>query len=296
MGGLSDHMSLEATGATVVPYGVGHSRGLVDLIRSVGINAISCTPSYMSRLETIVRDELGCDPRDLGLKLGLFGGEPGIQNPNNRRNIEEVWGMRAMDANYGMADVLSMFGSECEFRDGLHFHGQGLLHVELIDPDSLAPVNICKGASGELVFTNLVRQAQPLIRYRSRDVVEIVAHEPCACGRAGFRFRVLGRSDDMLHVRGVNVFPSAVGNIISRSPAVFTGEYEIVLDAPPPLQRLPLRVEKKRGVGDEALRAAIIKLGVDVRSELSVSIDCEVVDDGALGRTEGKRARVIKTY
>jgi phenylacetate-CoA ligase len=296
MGGLSDHMSLEATGAMVIPYGVGNSRGLVDVIKTMGVDVISCTPSYMTRLETIVRNELNMDPRDLGLKLGLFGGEPGIQNQENRKLIEDTWGIKAMDANYGMADVLSMFGAECEARDGLHFHGQGLLHVELIDPETHCAVDVCKGQVGELVLTNISREVQPLVRFRTRDIVEVCGDDMCSCGRGGFRFRVLGRSDDMIHVRGVNVFPSAVANVVSRYMDVFTGEYEIELKNHPPHQVLPLRLESRKGVGHERLNAVKNELEIDVRDELSVSIDCEIVDEGVLGRTEGKKKRVIKSY
>lgn len=296
MGGLSDHLSLERTGATVIPYGVGNSRALIDVIRSLSVNAISCTPSYMFRLEAILRHEMNMDPRDIGLKLGLFGAEPGLQQEATRKMIEETWGLMAVDANYGMADVLSMFGSECEARDGLHFHGQGLLHVELIEPESGKVLPVEKGQVGELVFTNLKREAQPLIRFRSRDVARIVGTDRCSCGRGGFRFRILGRSDDMLHVKGINVFPSAVGNIVARFSDIFTGEYEIVLSEPPPYQSLPLRIERRRGVGNEAFTAGLANFIEAVRTELSVKAECDTVDEGELGRTEGKKKRIIRNY
>ncbi len=294
MGGLSDHLSLERTGATVIPYGIGNSRGLIDLIRTLSVTAISCTPSYMAKLESIVKDELNLDPKDIGLKLGLFGGEPGIQQPDTRRVIEETWGINAMDANYGMADVLSVFGSECEARDGLHFHGQGLLYVELIEPESGKVLPIEKGQVGELVLTNLRREAQPLIRFRSRDVAYITGTDKCSCGRGGFRFKILGRSDDMLHVKGVNVFPSAVGNIISRFSDILTGEYEIVLRTHPPYQFLPLRIEVKRGFSSESVSRRLQDLVETIRSELSVKVQCEIVSEGSIKRTGGKKSRVIK--
>ena len=116
--------------------------------------------------------------RALGLRKGFFGGEPGLQNPSVRANIEQTWQMRAMDANYGLADVLSIFGAECEVRDGLHFHGQGVLLLELIDPVTEQSIEIAGRAVGELVYTNLVRQAQPLVRYRSHDAAEIISTAP----------------------------------------------------------------------------------------------------------------------
>jgi phenylacetate-CoA ligase len=124
--------------------------------------------------------------------------------------MEETWGMMAMDANFGMADVLSIMGAECEQRQGLHFQAGGIVAVELIEPDTGTPLSLRDGAEGELVYTYLLKEAQPLVRYRARDVVRILGTGPCACGRSTFRCRVLGRSDDMLHVRGVNVFPTGM--------------------------------------------------------------------------------------
>lgn len=139
-----------------------------------------------------------------------------------------------MDANYGLSDVLSIFGAECERRDALHFHGQEALLVELIDPETLQPIEIKTGTHGELVYTNLVRESQPLIRFRSHDAAEIVSTDVCTCGRTSFRFRVLGRSDDMVHVRGVNVFPTAIADVLAAFGDLLTGEFQIVLDTPPP--------------------------------------------------------------
>ncbi|MBI5017703.1 MAG: AMP-binding protein [Deltaproteobacteria bacterium] len=291
-GGVTDHLSLEAAGALVIPFGVGHTRTLIETILALRPTTISCTPSYMSRLEVVLQQEFGLEPRKLGLRKALFGGEGGLQDPAVRGRIEERWGLRAIDANYGMADVLSIFGAECEAREGLHFHGQGILHVELLDPDTLAPVPMEGGSRGELVLTNLVREAQPLIRFRTNDVVEVTGTDPCRCGRGSFRFRVVGRSDEMVTVRGINVYPGAVANLLSREPSRFSGEFQIVLDSPPPFERPLLRIEAATDV-DPSLADYVEAL---CRDRLSFSPRVEVLAFGAFPRTEGKTRRVRKSY
>jgi phenylacetate-CoA ligase len=295
-GGVTDHLSLERAGATVVPFGVGNTQGLLRTIRDLKINAISSTPSYLVHLADLLRDELHIEPHELGLRKGFFGGEPGLQIPSVRENIERTWKLRAMDANYGMADVLSIFGSECDVREGLHFHGQGAILVELIDPHSARPIELKTGASGEFVFTNLVREAQPLVRYRSHDAVEVVSTEPCACGRTSFRFRVLGRSDDMLHVRGVNVFPTAVAEILALFPDQVTGEFQIVLTTPPPYNELPLCVEIQPTVSTDEHASLEHKLFVACQQRLSFRAAIELVPPGALPRTQGKSSRVHRSF
>src|SRR5258706_318867 len=193
----------------------------------------------------------GLKPRDLGLRKGFFGAEPGMSEPGVRARMEEVWGMRAMDANFGMADVLSIMGSECEHRQGLHFQARGIVATEFIEPESGAPLALTDGAEGELVYTHLMKEAQPLIRYRARDVVRILGTGTCACGRTTFRFRVLGRSDDMLHVRGINVFPTGVGNVLAHLTDQLSGEFQIILDHPPPHQYLRVRIELAQGLTPE---------------------------------------------
>src|SRR5256712_1181710 len=139
VGGFSDHENVEATGATVVPFGVGQTALLIQTIRELQVNAISATPSYMLPLIEAVLAQ-GLNPRELGLRKGFFGAEPGMSEPGLRARMEETWGMRAMDANFGMADVLSIMGSECEHRHGLHFQASGIVAVELIDPEQRTPL------------------------------------------------------------------------------------------------------------------------------------------------------------
>jgi phenylacetate-CoA ligase len=294
-GGYSDHENLETTGATVVPYGVGQTASLVQTIRELEINAISATPSYMLPLAEAALAQ-GLSPRDLGLRKGFFGAEPGMSEPGVRARMEETWGMRAMDANFGMADVLSIMGAECEQRQGLHFQASGIVAVELIDPETGTPLALSDGAEGELVYTHLLKEAQPLVRYRARDVVRILGTGPCACGRSTFRFRVLGRSDDMLHVRGVNVFPTGVGNVLAHLGDQLSGEFQIIVDHPPPHQSLRIRVELISGLQPEQAADLAKQAAHMLRERLSFRADVELVPYSTLPRTEQKARRVIRAY
>jgi phenylacetate-CoA ligase len=292
MGGLTDHLTLEQTGATVIPFGVGNSRLLVQTILDLGVTAISCTPSYPSVLERVIADDFpGLAPADLGLRLGLFGGEPGLDDPEFRGRLERTWGFAARNSNYGVSDVFCNFASQCHIDTDLHFVAADVLLAELIDPESADPVALETGASGELVLTHLERECQPLVRFRTGDVVAVSATDPCDCGRTGFRFRVVGRSDDMVVVRGLNVFPTMVAAVLNAMPEL-SGEFRIVLDGPPPYHRLPVHAEVAAGVSPDASLAARIEdaLHRDVRATAEVTL----VPFGSLGRTEGKTRRVIR--
>jgi phenylacetate-CoA ligase len=201
-----------------------------------------------------------------------------------------------MDANFGMADILSIMGSECEQRQGLHFHAQGAVAVELIEPEIGTPLTIAEGAEGELVYTHLINEAQPLLRYRARDVVSILGTGPCACGRTSFRFRILGRSDDMLHVRGINVFPTGVGNTLAGLSDQLSGEFLIVVDHPPPHQFLRVRVELAQNLALDQVGDLPRRIAQALREQLNFRAEPELVVYGTLPRTEQKASRVIKAY
>ncbi|MGD0821266.1 MAG: AMP-binding protein [Desulfomonilia bacterium] len=295
-GGLTDHLSLEATGATVIPYGVGNTKQLLRTIINLRPTAISCTPSYLTRLEYILREEFQLSPAALGLEKAFLGGEGGLQNPLVRSRIEETWKMKAIDANYGMADVLSIFGAECEARTGLHFHGQGILYLELIDPSSNKNLPVVDGVVAEMVLTNLRREAQPLVRYRTRDLIQIVSTSQCTCGRKSFRFLVMGRTDDMITVRGINVYPNAIANILVKHPEWFSGEYELIVDTPPPIEMPLLRVELSasiESINNESLSYYLIK---KCHENLNFRPRIEFMAHGHFPRTEGKTKRLRKIY
>jgi len=294
MGGLTDHMTLEATGALVVPFGVGSTDLLIHTIREVGITAISCTPSYPAVLERVIAQHFpGLKPRDLGLKLGLFGGEPGLDDPAFRARLRDTWGMEPRNANYGVSDVFSNFGAECPHDTRLHFMAADVLHPELIDPDSGASIALEAGASGELVLTHLARDCQPLVRFRTGDIITIGETAPCACGCTGFRFSVVGRSDDMVVVRGLNMFPSMVAAVLNEIPEL-SGDYRITLDAPPPYDTLPVQVELAEGV--VATPDLVHKVERAIKVKLGASATVSLCPAHTFPRTEGKTKRVIRGY
>ena len=278
-GGLIDHDSLEETGATMVPVGLGQTRRLLEVWDDLRPTALFSTLTYPLYLAESAQAD-GLDPRGLGLRKLIVAGEPGGQLAGTRKRLEELWGA-AMRDTYGLSDVWGTFAAECEERAGLHFSGQDGVLVELIDPDSGEPVGIEPGASGELVFTHLAREASPVLRFRSRDLAEILGVD-CACGRTGFRFRVAGRSDDMFRVRGVNVFPSSVEGLLRERGL---DRFAIVLERFPVEPPVEVLVEGVDGREDEVADAVKGQLG----------FTC-VVRAATLPRTEAKSKRLYRLY
>ena len=292
MGGVSDHLALEATGATVIPFGVGNSQLLIRTILDLEVPVIHCTPSYPAALERTIAEHFpSLAPRDLGLSLGLFGGEAGLDDPSFRGRLESVWGFTARNANYGVSDVFSNFASQCWADNDLHFLGADVLYPELIEPESGDPVPWREGASGELVLTHLKREAQPLVRFRTSDVIAVTGTGPCICGRRVPRFRVLGRSDDMVVVRGVNVFPSAVGGVIAGFDAL-SGEFRIRLKGGGPYHRLPVEAEMAEGA--KATTALAARVEEAIKTQVRASASVTLLPANALPRTGGKTRRLIR--
>lgn len=291
MGGVTDHMTLEQTGALVVPFGVSGTELLIRTIREVGITAISCTPSYPAVLERVIAEKYpGLSPRDLGLELGLFGGEPGLDDPALRDRIRATWGMEPRNANYGVSDVFSNFAAQCEHDDRLHFMAADVLWPELIDPDTTASLPLHAGAQGELVLTHLARDCQPLVRFRSGDIVAVDETAPCRCGRTGFRFRVVGRSDDMVVVRGLNLFPSMIAAVINEFTEL-SGDYRIPLDTPPH-DHLPVHVELAKGQPAKPDLAGRIETAM--KTKLGATARVTVLPPATFPVTEGKTRRVTR--
>lgn len=297
MGGFTDHANLETTGATVFPFGVGNSRQLIQVIKEAGITAISSTPSYPKYLENVVREELNIEPARLGLKLGLFGGEPGLDNPDYRGRIEETWGMKAMNANYGVSDVLCNFAAVCQENYQLHFLAQGGLLLQLIDPATGQDLAIEPGVVGEMVLTHLKKEAQPLIRYRTSDLLQITENGPCACGRTGPRFKVIGRSDDMLHVKGINVFPGGIAKVLDSLIPEVTGEFQVVLDHPSPYTELRITVEHGPMIKAPEIKGLERKIATEIKNELNFKAVLTLAPPESIERTQmGKARRVIRRY
>ncbi|MBL6941276.1 MAG: phenylacetate--CoA ligase family protein [Rhodospirillales bacterium] len=293
MGGFTDHCTLEETGAMVIPFGVGGSELLIRTIQELKITAISCTPSYPKVLEQVIADSFpGLTPRDLGLRLGLFGGEAGLDDPAYRKRLQDTWGFEVRNANYGVSDVYCNFAAQCEHNNDLHFVALDVLYPELIDPDTAEPVDWRDGASGELVLSHLERQCQPLVRFRTGDIISLTGvSEPCACGRTAPRFRVIGRSDDMIVVRGLNIFPTGLAATINTFQEL-SGEYRVILDGPGPYDLLPLEVEVGGGVEPTPDLADIISQAI--KRDLGATARVTLHEPGVLPRTEGKTRRVIR--
>ncbi len=292
MGGFTDHTTLEETGATVIPFGVGDTQLLIRTIQELKITAISCTPSYPAVLERVIAEHFpGLKPSDLGLKLGLFGGEAGLDNVDFRARLEQTWGFKVRNANYGVSDVFCNFAGQSEVDDDLHFMALDILHPELIEPANGDPLPWRKGMRGELVLTHMSRQCQPLVRFRTGDIVILTGTGKAASGRTAPRFRVAGRADDMVVVRGINAFPTQVAAVINQFPEL-SGEYRIVLEGPGPYDVLPVEAEVAQGQTIAAPLAAGIEKRI--KQEIGVSAKVFLMPFHALPRTEGKTRRVIR--
>lgn len=293
-GGYTDHQSLETAGAAVIPFGIGHTKELIETILTIRPTSIHCTPSYLRKIESVLLESFQLTPFDLGLKLGLFGAESGLQNPEFRSSIEKKWGFKAMNANYGMSDVLSMFGAECFCQNGLHFMATDILYTELIDPNLKTNLSIEKGSVGELVLTHIDKQAQPLIRYRTGDIIKIISTEKCQCGESGFKFEIVGRSDDMFVVKGINVFISAFDKIINEHLDVLSGQYQIHINKTEPIDKVLLLVEIKN-VAFQKQELIINMLSSKFAERLLIKPDICIKTEGELPLTEGKTKKLFKT-
>jgi phenylacetate-CoA ligase len=291
-GGYTDHHSLEATGATVIPFGVGNTNNLIETILLLKPTAIHCTPSYLKKIELVLKTDFHILPSDLNLKLGLFGAEPGLQNPIFRKRIEDDWGLKAMNANYGLSDVLSMFGTECSLQIGLHFMGEGVLYPELIDVQTNEGITIEEGAIGELVLTNLHKEAQPLIRYKTSDIIKILSTTECDCGEKGFRFEIVGRTDDMLVIRGLNVFMTSVDTVINKFLSSITGVYQFLVSKDDPIEDIVVKIEVNDEVEDkESLKKEII---IEFKEKIYLTPIIEFYKEGDLPRTQGKTKKLLR--
>lgn len=292
-GGYTDHQSLEKTGAGVIPFGVGNSHNLIETMLSIKPSVIHCTPSYLKKLELILRDDFKLLPKSLGLRLGLFGAEPGLQNSIFRKNIEDFWGLIAMNANYGLSDVLSMFGAECKCQKGLHFFGLDVIYPELIDPVTLNNIDIENGSIGELILTNLKKEAQPLLRFRTNDIIRILGRGKCECGYNGFSFEVIGRSDDMVVIKGVNVFISSIENILLQFSDLNVGIFHLCVNKNDPIDKVHIYAEVKNQYVDlEQLKDSIKR---KINLNLNFTPEVYLLEEDKLQRTAGKTKRLFRT-
>ena len=281
--------AFERIGLCHVPVGTGNTERLLTAIELLRPEAAVLTPSYAGHLVESAL-ERGLDLRESSVERVLVAGEPGGGEPAFRAKLEEGWGARVTEA-MGIGDIGPSLWGECEEQDGMHLGARGFVHAELIDPGTGKALDLEDGAGGELVLTHLRHRAAPLLRFRTRDHVEVRA-SPCRCGRTGPRVRCVGRTDDMLIVRGVNVFPSAVREVVSGFAPAVSGHVLVrptssgVNQEPP----LPVSVELARGTGDDPLLAQAI--GERIRAVLVVQTEVELVPWGSLQRSEYKSTLV----
>ncbi len=294
VGGLPCKDAIERVGSAFVPVGAGASEKLVLVAKALGANALHCTPSYAIYLADYVRREAKMEPRELGIRKIVSGAEPGAGIPSVRAKMTQEWGARVTEG-LGNADMAPIIFAECPDQSGMHFNGQEYVFVEIIDPESGERRPIEAGVSGELVYTSLERECVPLLRFRTRDRVTILGTS-CACGRTSFKLRCVGRTDDMLIVLGVNVFPSAVKDVVSSFYPRTTGEIQILLEEPGPGVKPPLRVAAEFGEGSPDLAHLKKEIEAKIRSVLTVSSSVELVPPGTLPRFEMKGQLVKKLY
>jgi phenylacetate-CoA ligase len=268
-GGYTDHQSLEKAGACVLPWGVGNTEQLISMILDLGIEAISCTPSYLSVVKSVLKEKFGMIPKQLGLSIGLFGGEAGLQNKSFRDKIENEWHIDAIDANYGMADVMSIFASENRMtKDGLIFLANGYLHPEISEKNGYAPKQIEKGMVGELVLSTLYTGG--LIKrknYNTGDIIEVLE------GGVNFKFKVIGRSDEMIVVKGINIYPSAIAEIMNSSMLEFDDDFlwQAWVSKEDPIEKFIIAVQSDM----ELQKSQIAYIKERLKSKIGLNINIE---------------------
>ncbi|HET9437720.1 MAG TPA: AMP-binding protein [Gaiellaceae bacterium] len=277
--------SFDRIGLCHVPLGTGQTERLLLAIELLRPEAAVLTPSYAAHLVEVAA-ERGLDLRGSSVERVLVAGEPGGGEPAMRAKLEAGWGARVTEA-MGIGDIgISLWG-ECEEQDGMHLGARGFVHPELVDPGTGGKLPLEDGASGELVLTHLRHQAAPLLRFRTRDHVEVRMGE-CACGRTGPRVRCVGRTDDMLIVRGVNVFPTAVREVVGAFTPLVSGHIRVRPQTPGVKQEppLPVAVELAPGVEPDPDLAEAIR--ARLRAVLVVQTRVELVPFGSLERSEYK--------
>ena len=285
-GGLGFHYGAEKIGCAVVPAGVGNTKRQIEMIQDFGVNAIHCTPSYAMHLTEVAEDmHANLD----SLRIGVFGAE--AWSENMRRDLENRLNIKAYDS-YGMSELFGPgVAFECPEQDGLHIWHDCYI-VEIIDPktgETLGP-----GEKGEMVVTHLVKEAMPLLRYRTGDITMLM-EDDCTCGRGQKIARLFGRSDDMLTVRGINVFPSQIEHVLKNIPEI-GDQFMVYIDRVNHLDEMTIEVEvNKHFFSGELSDLARLqnKIGKALHETLTLRANVRLVEHGSLPRFEGKAKRVV---
>jgi phenylacetate-CoA ligase len=289
-GGLGAHYGAEEMGCAVVPISGGNSKRQITLMKDFGATVLLATPSYTLNLADTMAD-MGVDPSELKLRVGIFGTEPWSEQM--RQELEKRLHIKAIDI-YGLSEVLGPgVAVECiEEQKGLHIMEDHFL-PEIIDKDTFEP--LAPGEKGELVFTTLTKEAFPVIRYRTKDICQLIP-DTCSCGRTFYRMpKITGRTDDMLIIRGVNVFPSQIEEILMKSEGV-EPHYQIIVERHGSLDSIEVQVEVSEDIfSDEVkvLENLAKKLVGDIKDLLGISCKVKLVEPKSIARSEGKAQRVI---
>ncbi len=288
-GGLGLHDGAQKLGAAVIPASTGNTSRQMNIIKDFKPSVICCTPSYALYLGESLKEN-GIKPEDTNLKIGIFGAEPWTEEM--RKEIEGLLGIKAYDI-YGLSEIAGPgVACECIAQAGMHVQEDNY-YPEILDPDTGMPVP--DGQPGELVFTCLSKEALPLIRYRTHDIATIT-HEKCACGRTTVRMsKPIGRSDDMLIIRGVNVFPSQVEDVLLKIKEGVTPYYKIIVDRINNLDTMELLVEMDPAIFSDTIKhieATERKVKAAVESTLGIAVKVRLVEPKTIERSEGKAKRV----
>jgi phenylacetate-CoA ligase len=287
-GGLGLHYGAERVGATVLPAGTGSTERQLEMMIDLDVTAVACTPSYLVHMGDTAK-KMGIDiRRDTKLRTAVLGAEP--WSDNMRIHIERELGIRAFDI-YGTSELSGPMFTECTEKKGLHIWGDMMI-TEIIDPDTLEPLG--PGEEGELVMTVLKKEAMPMVRYRIKDLTSVIDEE-CECGRTSPRIkRITGRTDDMLIIRGINIFPSQVEHTLMQIPQL-CGQYMITVDRIGALDYMTVQVEMRPEAFSDKMDD-MLKLKKYISSELkknlNIAVEVELTAPGSLPRFEGKAKRV----
>ncbi|MCL2881356.1 MAG: phenylacetate--CoA ligase [Coriobacteriia bacterium] len=288
-GGLGLHDGATYLGMSVIPASGGNTKRQIQFLRDFGVAGLACTPSYALLIAETARD-MGLDPTTFPLRFGIFGAE--AWSVGMREELEQAFDIKAYDI-YGLSEILGPgVAFECSAQQGLHVNEDHFL-TEIVDPQTLLPVE--EGEYGEIVFTTLTKQGIPLLRYRTRDISRFIT-EPCSCGRTLRRLdRLRGRSDDMLIIRGVNVFPSQIEQVLTGVAEVSTN-YQIIVSRTGRMDNVLVKVEIEPDFpADEIARFESIERQVraEIESALAISVQVRLVEPKSIARSEGKAQRLI---
>ncbi len=288
-GGFGLHYGAERLGASVIPISAGNTKRQIQIMQDFKTTALVCTPSYALKMADVMAD-MGINPNGMSVRYGLFGAEPWSESM--RKEINERLGIRATD-NYGLSEIMGPgVAGECKECNGLHINEDHFL-AEVLNPDTLEPV--APGEVGELVITTLTKEAFPVIRYRTRDLTRLLL-EPCPCGRTFSRMsRMMGRTDDMLIIKGVNVFPTQIETVLFEIEGT-EPHYRLIVERENNEDKLTIMVEVVETLFFDAMkkqRALINHIKKRLATELGIGVVVKLVEERTLERFDGKGSRVI---